>query len=116
MSTELKEKTDNLITDEKKEEEEKNLEQEESKKIVEEQDDDFQGYSKSAKYQLFVLFFFLGIINHLGTILVMTGGRLLAIELDMRDYVTIYTSVATILCVSERWSSPNCSKSAPFSE
>ena len=102
MSTELKEKTDNLITDEKKEEEEKNLEQEESKKIVEEQDDDFQGYSKSAKYQLFVLFFFLGIINHLGTILVMTGGRLLAIELDMRDYVTIYTSVATIFSVFTR--------------
>ena len=102
MSTELQQKSDNLIENEKNYEEEKSLEHEESKKIIEEQDDDFQGYSKAAKYQLFVLFFFLGIINHLGTILVMTGGRLLAIELDMRDYVTIYTSVATIFSVFTR--------------
>ena len=64
--------------------------------------DDFLGYSKAAKYQLFALFFFLGIINHLGTILVMTGGRLLAYELNMKDYVTIYTSVATVFSVFTR--------------
>ena len=35
-------------------------------------EDDFEGYTRSAKYQLFALFFFLGVLNHLGTILVMT--------------------------------------------
>ena len=64
--------------------------------------DEFFGYTKAAKYQLFILFFLLGIINHLGTILVMTGGRLLAYELEMKDYVTIYTSVATIFSVFTR--------------
>lgn len=70
--------------------------------IIENEEDDFYGYSKAEKYKLFILFFFLGIINHLGTILVMTGGRLLAYELEMRDYVTIYTSVSTIFSVLTR--------------
>ena len=64
--------------------------------------DDFEGYSTSAKIQLFGLFFFIGILNHLGTILVMTGGRLLTIELNMKPYVTIYTSVATIFSIFTR--------------
>ena len=63
---------------------------------------DFAGYSKSAKFQLFALFFFLGVLNHLGTILVMTGGRLLTIELNMKPYVTLYTSVATIFSIITR--------------
>ena len=63
---------------------------------------DFAGYSTSSKIQLFALFFFIGILNHLGTILVMTGGRLLTIELNMRPYVTIYTSVATIFSIITR--------------
>jgi hypothetical protein len=63
---------------------------------------DFTGYSTSSKIQLFGLFFLLGILNHLGTILVMTGGRLLTIELNMKPYVTIYTSVATIFSIITR--------------
>ena len=63
---------------------------------------DFAGYSTSSKIQLFGLFFFIGILNHLGTILVMTGGRLLTIELNMKPYVTIYTSVATIFSIITR--------------
>ena len=63
---------------------------------------DFAGYSTSVKIQLFALFFLIGILNHLGTILVMTGGRLLTIELNMRPYVTIYTSVATIFSIITR--------------
>jgi len=108
MTTELDEKKDKLITKEEKNvDEEKNIKEEknneqEPKEKKEDQEDDFKGYSKAAKYQLFVLFFFIGIINHLGTILVMTGGRLLAIELDMRDYLSIYTSVATIFSVCTR--------------
>jgi len=42
------------------------------------------------------LFFFLGVLNHLGTILVMTGGKLLANQLEMGDYVPIYTSVSVV--------------------
>ena len=59
-------------------------------------ENEFEGYTRAAKYQLFALFFFLGVLNHLGTILVMTGGRLLANQLDMGDYVPIYTSVSTV--------------------
>jgi hypothetical protein len=86
------------------EEYEENLEENQQKidEKIKEEEDDFQGYSSASKYQLFILFFFLGIINHLGTILVMTGGRLLAYELDMKDYVTIYTSVSTIFSVLTR--------------
>ena len=69
------------------------------KDIVE---DDFEGYTRSAKYQLFALFFFLGVLNHLGTILVMTGGRLLANQLEMGDYVPIYTSVSTVFNLAIR--------------
>ena len=105
MTEESETKSDKLIEQEKNKEHEENLEEQEPKKMeskIEDQDDDFQGYSKIAKYQLFILFFFIGIINHLGTILVMTGGRLLAFELEMRDYVTIYTSVATVFSVLTR--------------
>ena len=65
-------------------------------------EDEFAGYTKAAKYQLYALFFFLGVLNHLGTILVMTGGRLLAKQLDMIDYVPIYTSVSTIFNLAIR--------------
>ena len=62
-------------------------------------ENEFEGYTKSAKIQLYTLFFFLGVLNHLGTILVMTGGRLLAKQLDMSDYVPIYTSVSTVFSI-----------------
>jgi hypothetical protein len=65
-------------------------------------EDEFEGYTKSAKYQLFALFFFLGVLNHLGTILVMTGGRLLAKQLDMGDYVSLYTAVSTVFNLAIR--------------
>jgi hypothetical protein len=58
--------------------------------------DEFEGYTKTAKILLFALFFFLGVLNHLGTILVMTGGKLLANQLEMGDYVPIYTSVSVV--------------------
>ena len=61
--------------------------------------DEFEGYTKRAKCLLFTLFFFLGVLNHLGTILVMTGGRLLARQLDMNDYVPIYTSVSVLFSI-----------------
>ena len=79
------------------------LEEKEEEKINFGDDgNDFKGYSKFSKFMLFFLFFWLGIINHLGTILVMNGGRLLAIELDMKQYLQIYTSVATIFSVLTR--------------
>ena len=61
--------------------------------------DEFEGYTGAQKCQLFGLFFFLGVLNHLGTILVMTGGRLLAKQLDMNDYVPIYTSVSVLFSI-----------------
>ena len=97
---ELETQKEELINKKQKNKNKKKKETKEEPKV--EQEDDFFGYRKSAKYQLFVLFFFLGIINHLGTILVMTGGRLLAYELEMREYVTIYTSVSTIFSVFTR--------------
>jgi hypothetical protein len=64
--------------------------------------DDFKGYTTEAKYKLFGLFFAIGIINHLGTILVMTGGRLLSKELDMDDYLSIYTSASILFALFTR--------------
>ncbi len=74
----------------------------EKENIKQNEVNDFAGYSTSKKIQLFGLFFIIGILNHLGTILVMTGGRLLTIELNMKPYVTIYTSVATIFSIITR--------------
>ena len=65
-------------------------------------DDDFKGYTRLSKFLLFFLFFWIGIINHLGTILVMNGGRLLAFELGMADYLQLYTSVSTVFAVLTR--------------
>ena len=64
--------------------------------------DDFKGYTQDIKIKLIALFFGLGIINHLGTILVMTGGRLLAKELNMEDYLTIYTSASILFALITR--------------
>ena len=89
---EIQQKINDIYTDED--------EKEEEEKVLEE--DDFKGYSTIAKYKLFGLFFCLGIFNHLGTILVMTGGRLLAYELQMRDYVPLYTSSSTIFSIITR--------------
>ena len=69
-------------------------------KVIE--DDDFKGYSTLSKYKLFDLFFCLGIFNHLGTILVMTGGRLLAYEIQMRYYFPLYTSSSTVFSIIAR--------------
>ena len=69
---------------------------------LKDEEDDFKGYTKLSKFLLFFLFFWIGIINHLGTILVMNGGRLLAFELGMKDYIQIYTSIATIFAVATR--------------
>ena len=67
-----------------------------------EQESDFSRYSSCATVSLFVLFFFMGVINHLGTILVMTGGRLLSADLGMKDYVSVYTSGATVFAIITR--------------
>ena len=64
--------------------------------------DDFKGYKTIDKYKLFGLFFLIGIINHLGTILVMTGGRLLANELGMGDYLTFYSSASILFAFITR--------------
>ena len=66
------------------------------------EDDDFKGYSRISKFLLFFLFFLLGIINYLGAILVTSGGRLLAIELNMDTYLQIYTSVSIFFSVITR--------------
>jgi len=100
-----KEEVDNsekLISNENESNPTESDEKEEIQKIIDESEDDFRGYSKLSKFLLFFFFFLLGIINHLGTILVLTGGRLLAIELDMKDYLQIYSSVATIFSVVTR--------------
>ena len=73
-----------------------------TQKLEANDNDDFKGYTHYEKYKLFVLFFFMGIINHLGTILVMTGGRNLAFELGMENYLTIYTSMSIIFALITR--------------
>lgn len=59
-------------------------------------------YPKGERIALYALFFFMGIINHLGTILVMTGGRVLAIELKVGEMVQLYTSMSTVFAIVTR--------------
>ena len=78
-------------------------EKEEDSSDLKEFEDDFKGYTKKSKYLLFLYFFCMGIINHLGTILVMTGGRLLAHELGMKDYVQFYSMASIIFAILTRF-------------
>ncbi|MCQ2819349.1 MAG: battenin family protein [archaeon] len=66
------------------------------------QKDGFENVPKIVKYQLFGLFFFMGIINHLGNILVLTGGRILAYNLKLERVLTLYTSSSSIFAVCTR--------------
>ena len=78
-------------------------EKEEDSSDLKEFEDDFKGYTQKSKYLLFLYFFCMGIINHLGTILVMTGGRLLAHELGMKDYVQFYSMDSIIFAILTRF-------------
>ena len=60
-------------------------------------------YTKSMKMRLMIYFFFLGIINHLGTILVMTGGRILSYELNLSSWMYFYTSASTLFNILTRF-------------
>ena len=97
------ENSEKLLTNETEGTPVESIEKEFTPKKEDDDEDDFKGYSKLSKFLLFFFFFWIGIINHLGTILVMSGGRLLAIELKMRDYLQIYSSVATIFSVITRF-------------
>ncbi len=44
----------------------------------------------------------IGIINHMGKILVMNGGRLLAFELKMNEYLQLYTFASKIFAILVR--------------
>ena len=78
-------------------------EKEEDSSDLKEFEDDFKGYTKKSKYLLFLYFFCMGIINHLGTILVMNGGRLLAYELGMKDYLQFYSMSSIIFAILTRF-------------
>lgn len=56
----------------------------------------FGNYPKKIKFSFYFLFFCLGIMNHLGTILVQTGARLLAKELGMEKYLYFYSTSCII--------------------
>jgi len=56
----------------------------------------FGNYPKKIKFTFYFLFFCLGIMNHLGTILVQTGARLLAKELGMEKYLYFYSTSCII--------------------
>ena len=53
-------------------------------------------YPLKIKIAFYFLFFCLGIMNHLGTILVQTGARLLAKELGMEKYLYFYSTSCII--------------------
>lgn len=69
---------------------------------AEAEENEFLGVPKQVKFQLFLIFFLMGIINHLGNILVLTGGRILAYELKLKDFVTLYTSSSSLFAVLTR--------------
>ena len=79
-----------------------NLNEKEDSANLNEFEDDFKGYTRRSKLLLFLFFFCLGIINHLGTILVMNGGRLLAIELGRKDFLQFYTIGSIVFAILTR--------------
>ncbi len=60
-------------------------------------------YTKSMKIRLTIYFFLIGIINHLGTILVLTGSRVLAYELNLSTWMYFYTPASTIFNILTRF-------------
>lgn len=44
------------------------------------------------KFSFFVLFFFMGMINHLGTILILTGSQALAKSFHKNNLMGLYTT------------------------
>ena len=79
-----------------------NLNEKEDSANLNEFNDDFKGYTRRSKLLLFLFFFCLGIINHLGTILVMNGGRLLAIELGKNKFLQFYTIGSIVFAILTR--------------
>ena len=69
----------------------------------ENQDKEEKKYSSNQKLKLSLFFFSLGIINHLGTTLVLTGGRILSKELNMYSYLYFYTSASTLFNILTRF-------------
>ena len=53
-------------------------------------------YTKLMKVLLTIYFFLIGLINHLETILILTGSRVLAYELNLSTWMHIYTPASTI--------------------
>lgn len=60
------------------------------------EENNFTKYIKSVKYLLFVLFTCIGLFNHLGLLLMMTGPCTLANQLNTRYNFTLYTSITII--------------------
>ena len=79
-----------------------NLNEKEDSANLNEFEDDFKGYTRRSKLLLFLFFFCLGIINHLGTILVMNGGRLLAIALGKKNNLQFYTIGSIVFAILTR--------------
>lgn len=48
-------------------------------------------YPNKYKYGFWFLFFFMGVINNLGSVLILTGSQRLASEMGMGDYMGFYT-------------------------
>lgn len=83
--------------------EENLIEQKKEEKIDEIKiDDDFKDFNPNDKWKALGLFFAIGIINHLGIILVITGARILAKELKMDNYLTFYSFSSIIFAFITR--------------
>ena len=48
-------------------------------------------YPNKYKYGFWFLFFFMGVINNLGSVLILTGSQRLAGEMGMGNYMGFYT-------------------------
>ena len=94
---------ENQPTEEKPTEEVKEETKEEPKEKpteeVKDVDKDNSSYPAKYKYGFWFLFFFMGLINNIGTVLILSGAQRLSTEMGMNSLMGLYP-IATIICSS----------------
>ena len=88
-----------VVKEEEKPKEEEVKNEEKPKEEVKDVAKDNSSYPAKFKYGFWFLFFFMGLINNIGTVLILSGAQRLSKEMGMNSLMGLYP-IATIICSS----------------